>query len=978
MAKESIINDHGSESVNLARAKQLLQGLKNSMNRTVQLESIPQDWTDLLAYSVEDPLDNTKTVTKMFNIGDSVIVEDTENGDEEYEHLVVYTLVKKYKEGNVDKALWMPGGAGGAGGSATGKIKVNLEAYVNAAKTAGTDLAGLEVTLTNTTDNVVVATKEWAGETLVFAKVTPLKNYSISVEALEGYTAPVAQSITNLGIGEEVTKTFQYEADGYQVSITSNQGTDDSISGAWLRASFEYGGKPYTKQASTGIVKVPAGVTPTIAASSNVAGYSKVASVDNVNKILSVVYSTTKVFLTDASNQNNDSVLSGLSFAINGTAITENDNTSFVKVPTGDSITITAPDITGYRKTITGGGAASGTSQTVHVQYDTTLVGVNMVGSSNNVEGEAPSGAGATVKYTGGTDQTVNNSTTAKVPTGTDFTIEYNTVSNYSTPETYSGTASGTSMTATKAVYIYGVLKVEVTVSDNDNTDLEKVTAQVAVNGGSATTMTGTVDTTTHKKIFSVSLDPGASYVISFGNVEGYATPANISGTKGNGVETKVAEYETDIYTLNVNGQSKTEQITYTGLASPVTLSSGNAVKVPTGLTPSVVSDYVKGYSRTVNVGSVTSHAATISVSYSTTPVAVAIQSNQTSDAVIGALRATVSWSYDGHNESETLTTASGSVNVPTGVTPTITFPNAPTGYSRSISGDGLTATYSTTILTVTVTSDTGEADLSGVTLTVTDTTESQVLTAQQDGTYLIPTGHGYSVTASDDVEGYSAPDVATGTASGTSASATMTYEEAAGFVDLGLSVKWAQANIVKDGNKYKIGDNETDYGCYFSWGNIVGHESANGSTFDDGYDFGSSNSGPYASTPGKNVTANIASNDAQHDAALACLGAPWRLPTKEEFKELYDNTDREWTTINGVSGWKFMKKTDHSVYVFFPAAGDGDGTSLNGRGSYGYYWSSSWYSSDYAYYMYFGSSSVNPQSNYYRRYLGFSVRAVQ
>ena len=99
MAKESIITDHGSDVINMARAKQLLQGLKDSLNKTIQLETIPQDWTSLLAYAVEDPLDSTKTVTKTFKVGDRVIVTDQENGDEEYDHLVVYTLVKLYKDG---------------------------------------------------------------------------------------------------------------------------------------------------------------------------------------------------------------------------------------------------------------------------------------------------------------------------------------------------------------------------------------------------------------------------------------------------------------------------------------------------------------------------------------------------------------------------------------------------------------------------------------------------------------------------------------------------------------------------------------------------------------------------------------------------------------------------------------------------------------------------------------------------------------
>lgn len=192
-------------------------------------------------------------------------------------------------------------------------------------------------------------------------------------------------------------------------------------------------------------------------------------------------------------------------------------------------------------------------------------------------------------------------------------------------------------------------------------------------------------------------------------------------------------------------------------------------------------------------------------------------------------------------------------------------------------------------------------------------------------------------------------------------------------YIDLNLpsGLLWAKGNIVKDAQgNYSMG-NETDYGCYFSWGNIEGHNR------DEGYDFGTSNSGPYASTPGAQVSDNIANNDASHDAALACLGSPWRLPTKEEFKELYDNTDREWTTIDGVRGWKFMKKSDHSVYVFFPAAGYGYDTSVSDVGTSGRYWSSSWGTTTHAYYMLFYSSSVYPQLNG-TRYYGFSVRAVR
>ena len=408
----------------------------------------------------------------------------------------------------------------------------------------------------------------------------------------------------------------------------------------------------------------------------------------------------------------------------------------------------------------------------------------------------------------------------------------------------------------------------------------------------------------------------------------------------------------------------------------PISYIDGNAVKVPTGTVPTVASAYVKGYARTVTIGTVTAHAATITVAYETTAYSVSMTSNQTGDQVIAALQATVGWTYDGHTESETLSSGD-TVNVPTGVIPTVTFPDA-AGYTKTVtsSGTAYTAAYTTEIITVALASDTGEADLSGVTITVTDTTASAVVSPFAASQYKIPSGHGYSVAVSDDVEGYKAPDAATGTAASTTDAAqtvTMTYEEQAGFVDLGLpsGKKWAIGNLVKDSQgNYSIGE-ETDWGTYVSWGNIIGHNEG------EGYDFSDAN---YNSTPGHSVAANIPSNDASHDIALAKLGTPWHLPTKEDFQELYDNTDSEWVNDyngTGVAGRKFMKKSDHSIYVFFPASGYYSGTSLNDRGAYGYYWSSSFRSATNAYDLYFNSSSVSPQYYDNRRY-GLTVRPVQ
>ena len=183
------------------------------------------------------------------------------------------------------------------------------------------------------------------------------------------------------------------------------------------------------------------------------------------------------------------------------------------------------------------------------------------------------------------------------------------------------------------------------------------------------------------------------------------------------------------------------------------------------------------------------------------------------------------------------------------------------------------------------------------------------------------------------------------------------------GFVDLALpsGLLWCEHNI---GASTPYED-----GLYFSWGNVTGH------TGDDGYDFGTSNEGPYAQTPGAALTGNIPTNGT-YDAARHNMGAPCRMPTVGEFQELNAQCDSEWTDEDGVSGRRFTSRINGNS-IFFPASGYRSGTGLNYRGSYGYYWSASLYSQTSGYYLHFDSTGVNP-ARYSNRFYGFSVRAVQ
>lgn len=180
------------------------------------------------------------------------------------------------------------------------------------------------------------------------------------------------------------------------------------------------------------------------------------------------------------------------------------------------------------------------------------------------------------------------------------------------------------------------------------------------------------------------------------------------------------------------------------------------------------------------------------------------------------------------------------------------------------------------------------------------------------------------------------------------------------GFVDLALpsGLLWCEHNVGAS--------TPYEYGLYFSWGNVIGH--ADGS----GYDFSDA---VYAETPGASLTGNIPVNGT-YDLVRHNMGAPCRLPTAGEFQELNSNCESEWTDEDGVAGRRFTSRINGNS-IFFPASGYYGGASLNGRGSSGSYWSSSYYSATRADYLYFDSSYVNPAHSSYRR-LGFTARAVQ
>ena len=187
--------------------------------------------------------------------------------------------------------------------------------------------------------------------------------------------------------------------------------------------------------------------------------------------------------------------------------------------------------------------------------------------------------------------------------------------------------------------------------------------------------------------------------------------------------------------------------------------------------------------------------------------------------------------------------------------------------------------------------------------------------------------------------------------------------------IDLGLpsGTKWCCCNV---GASTPEG-----YGGYYAWGETSEKSYYGPSTYkyavlDDSNGYWYDNGLYYRAT---NIGSDIAGTS--YDVARVRMGAPWRMPSVEQMKELINNCSRQWTQQNGVNG--ILVTGRNGGQVFLPAAGGRRHDELYYAGSYGYYWSSSLDPDfDYCACCLYFDSGYWLWDVYYRDY-GRSVRAV-
>ena len=221
--------------------------------------------------------------------------------------------------------------------------------------------------------------------------------------------------------------------------------------------------------------------------------------------------------------------------------------------------------------------------------------------------------------------------------------------------------------------------------------------------------------------------------------------------------------------------------------------------------------------------------------------------------------------------------------------------------------------------------------------------------------------------------------------------------------VDFGLSVKWLKYNLAGD----RLTDDESDYGYYYQWASTIGYSTTSKHIFDwetTPYCNGSRNSfTKYVTSSSCGAVDNKTTLDPEDDAVTTLLGSEYRIPTVDEFKELYNHcggTDSGslsgttsvsskgtyWvaagTIVDGVKyknpGRLFVGQ-DINKRVFFPAAGYCYDCIIDYKSDRLLYLSNSLgkTSSLHNYSFYCDNRAINTDANMFR-YYGYSIRGIK
>lgn len=171
--------------------------------------------------------------------------------------------------------------------------------------------------------------------------------------------------------------------------------------------------------------------------------------------------------------------------------------------------------------------------------------------------------------------------------------------------------------------------------------------------------------------------------------------------------------------------------------------------------------------------------------------------------------------------------------------------------------------------------------------------------------------------------------------------------------IDLGLSVKWASHNVGATAPE--------EYGKFYAWGET---EKKHDYTEDTYLYY---QNGAYVEI-GEDISGT------EYDVAHVQWGGSWRMPSNDEFEELFEQCSWKWTSVNDINGYELTGPNGNSI--FLPAAGERNGPNVNNCNVRGYYWTaSSYHEKQDARELYFMESGWNTWRS--SRTRGYSVRPV-
>ena len=194
-------------------------------------------------------------------------------------------------------------------------------------------------------------------------------------------------------------------------------------------------------------------------------------------------------------------------------------------------------------------------------------------------------------------------------------------------------------------------------------------------------------------------------------------------------------------------------------------------------------------------------------------------------------------------------------------------------------------------------------------------------------------------------------------------------------YVDLGLpsGTMWATCNVGAD--------KPEDPGLLFQFGRVDGYAYGDTNNKFTKVDENAKLTGYTYINPTTSGVEYVAGQilNLEDDAAHVNMGGKWKMPTKADLQELYDNTTRQVININDMKGMLFTSNINgKSIFILFDGCFNYNDGKFYGSGSNGYLSSSEveLNGTEYVWQLGVYSSKYCSIGNSARAY-GFSVRGV-